>query len=110
LILGGELSPVIAGLTGLMILADLRGLITRDLTTRHGAVIAALWQRSAHEIGQQLDMLQPAVNFYLRRNHEKLMTKTELRKLLNELAEMGCVTASPFSYRLKDRVWLSLKS
>jgi hypothetical protein len=103
-------SWAVVALAGLRILNTLRGLVVRELTVRHGAVIAALWKRSAHEVSQPLEMLQPEVTFHLRRVSEKPIGKRELRRLLDELTTLGCVepTVTGERWRLRDRVWLRL--
>jgi hypothetical protein len=102
-------SWAVVALTGLSILNTLRGLAVRELSVRHGAVIAALWTRSAREISQPLEMLQPEVNFHLRRVEEKPIGRRELRQLLDELTTLGCTTQTPSGrWRLRDRVLLWL--
>jgi len=101
-------SPVYLGLAGLVIVGQLRSLVTTELTERHGAVIYVMWRRHGHEISQRLEMLLPEVNAELRKLRKRKMGTRELREVLTELVELGCLTPTILGWRLKEKVWLTV--
>jgi hypothetical protein len=100
-------SPVYLALAGIVIVNQLRSLLTLELDERHGAVIYIMWRRGGHEHSQRLEMVLPEVNAELRRLHKPKMGERELRQKLDELSELGCLTPTLLGWRLKDKIWLT---
>lgn len=101
-------SPVYLGLAGLVIVGQLRSVVTLELDERHGAVIYVMWRRHGHEISQRFEMLLPEVNAELRRLGKRKMGKRELREKLDELVELGCLRPTLLGWHLKEKVWLTV--
>ena len=101
------MSAVYLGLAGLVIVNQLRSLITKDLDERHGTVIFVIWQRGGEHTSQRVELVQTDVNRELRRLGKPRMSTRELRDKLHQLTELGCLTPAPLGWLLKRRVLLT---
>jgi hypothetical protein len=101
------LSPVYLGLAGLVNVGQLRSLLTNELDERYGAVIYIMWRRGGQYTSQRVEMVLPEVNRELRRLSKPRMAMRELRDKMDRLTELGCLTPTPFGWRLIDKVWLT---
>jgi len=95
------------GLAGLVIVNQLRSLITKDLDERHGAVIYIVWRRGGQHTSQRVELVLREVNLELRHLGKAKMSMRELREKMCVLTELGCLTPTPHGWLLKDKVWLT---
>ena len=95
------------GLAGLVIVNQLRTLMTKELDERHGAVIYIMWKRGGEHTSQRVELVLPDVNRELRRLGKPRMSMRELRDKMDQLTELECLMPTPHGWHLKRKVWLT---